>query len=98
VNLAPLLRNPAAKLTREALYFHYPHYYATTTPVSSVRVGDWKLMEYYEDGRLELYNLAEDPGEAHDLAKARPADASNLQKRLHLWLDEVGAQLPTRNP
>ena len=49
---------------------HYPHYYATTSPVSSVRTRDWKLMEYYEDGNLELYNLADDPGEQHNLAAA----------------------------
>jgi arylsulfatase A-like enzyme len=97
-NLTPLLRNPSAKLNREALYFHYPHYYATTTPVSSIRVGDWKLLEYYEDGKLELYNLAQDPGEANDLAAANRESALNLRKRLHVWLDEVGAQLPTPNP
>ena len=52
----------------------------------------------HEDGKLELYNLADDPGEKHDLAKSRPEAAANLRKRLHVWLDEVGAQLPTPNP
>ena len=97
-NLTPLLRDPSAKLAREALYFHYPHYYQTTTPVSSIRVGDWKLMEYYEDGKLELYNLADDPGEAKDLAQSNAEGAANLRERLHVWLDQVGAQLPTPNP
>ena len=97
-NITPLLRDPSARLNREALYFHYPHYYATTTPVSSVRVGDWKLMEYYEDGKLELYNLAEDPGEQNDLSTKRRDAASGLRERLHVWLDEVGAQLPVPSP
>jgi len=48
-SLVPLLTNPAAKLKRQALYWHYPHYYATTGPVSSIRQGDWKLLEYFED-------------------------------------------------
>ena len=97
-NLTPLLRDPAAKLNREALYFHYPHYYQTTTPVSSVRVGDWKLMEYYEDGKLELYNLADDPSEKKNLAAEKPEAAQGLRERLHVWLNEVSAQLPTPNP
>ena len=58
---------------------------------------DWKLMEYYEDGRLELYNLADDPGEQHNLASAKPAKAEELRDRLHAWLRSVKAQLPTPN-
>ncbi len=46
-DLAPLLKDPGGKLARDALYFHYPHYYSTTTPVSAVRAGGWKLFHYY---------------------------------------------------
>lgn len=94
VSLVPLLRDPQAKLDRAALFFHYPHYYPTTTPVSAVRAGDWKLLEYYEDSRLELFNLADDPGEANDLAKREPERAQALRKRLREWLTQVDAQLP----
>ena len=98
VSIAPLLRGSADRLDREALYFHYPHYYQTTTPVSSIRAGDWKLLEYYEDNHVELYNLADDPGEATDLASTNPAKAEELRERLHQWLRDVDAQLPRPNP
>lgn len=94
VDITPLLRDPAASLNREALYFHYPHYYPTTTPVSSVRVGDWKLLHYWEDGRNELYNLAADLGERRNRAAAEAERTAALERRLHIWLDEVKAQLP----
>ena len=97
INLVPLLKDPKSRLDREALFFHYPHYYPTTSPVSSVRVRDWKLMEYYEDGRLELYNLADDPDEKRNLATAKPAKAKDLRGRLHAWLRSVNAQLPAPN-
>lgn len=98
VDLKPLLGDPAAKLSREALFFHFPHYYATSSPVSAVRAGDWKLVEYFEDGRLELYNLASDPSEESDVAQREPVRAAALRARLDQWRREVGAQLPTRNP
>ena len=94
INLAPLLREPSAETDRSALYFHYPHYYATTSPVSAVRVGDWKLLRYYEDTRLELYNLADDVGERNDLSTKRPEMAQALVKRLEAWWERVGAQHP----
>ena len=98
LNLTPLLKNPAARLDRDALFFHYPHYYATTTPVSAVRAGDWKLLEYFEDDHVELYNLKDDLGETTNLAEQLPAKAGELRQRLHDWHDEVGAALPSPNP
>ncbi|MCA8990158.1 MAG: sulfatase, partial [Planctomycetaceae bacterium] len=68
VNLLAQLKNPDATIDRPALYFHYPHYYPTTTPVGAIRMGDWKLLEYFEDGRVELYHLTDDLGEQHNLA------------------------------
>ncbi|MCI0331878.1 MAG: sulfatase [Planctomycetes bacterium] len=97
-SLTPLLKNPDAKLVREALYFHYPHYYPTTTPVSAIRAGDWKLLEYHEDNRIELYNLRDDLGEAKDLAANQREKAQDLRARLADWRTAVGAKLPTRNP
>lgn len=98
LSLIPLLRDPSASLERDALYFHYPHYYPTTSPVSAVRAGDWKLLEYFEDGHVELYNLAEDLGETKDLAAEMPQRAKTLRERLTGWRKQVGAQLPRPNP
>lgn len=94
ISLVPLLRDPSATLDRSALFFHYPHYYLTTTPVSSVRVGDWKLLEFYEDSRLELFNLASDPSEEENVAKQQPERAQAMRERLREWLTQVDAQLP----
>jgi len=98
LNLVPLLKNPAAKLNRDALFFHYPHYYSTTTPVGAVRAGDWKLLEYFEDNRTELYNLKNDLGEKTDLAQQMPEKVAALCKQLHAWRESVGAAMPTPNP
>lgn len=97
VSLRPILQDPAAPLDRESLYFHYPHYYFTTTPATAIRHGDWKLIEYYEDGHLELYNLKDDLGETMDLAATHPNIAEDLKKRLDRWRKEVDAQLPEKN-
>jgi len=97
VDLTPLLRNPAAQLGRDALFFHYPHYYETTTPVSAVRAGDWKLLEYLEDDRTELYNLRDDPSEKSNLAAIHADRASELRTRLHGWRRAVGARMPMPN-
>jgi arylsulfatase A-like enzyme len=98
IDLKPLLQHPDTKLKRDSLYFHYPHYYATTTPVSAVRSGDWKLLEYLEDGRSELYHLQDDPGEQTDLANRMPDRAASLRKQLHQWRTGVNAAMPTPNP
>ncbi|MDO8538874.1 MAG: sulfatase [Opitutaceae bacterium] len=98
LDLQSLLRDPRARLERDALFFHYPHYYATTTPVSAVRAGGWKLLEYFEDGRLELFNLDSDPAEQTNLAAREPQRAAALRTRLENWRREVGAVLPARNP
>jgi arylsulfatase A-like enzyme len=93
VSLVPLLRG-TGKLQREAIFWHYPHYNDATTPHSIVRQGDFKLIEYFEDGRLELFNLRTDIGEKENLAAARPAKAWAMQQRLIRWREQVGAQVP----
>jgi arylsulfatase A len=98
VDLTAVLKSPGTKLDRDALFFHYPHYYETTTPVSVIRQGDWKLLEYFEDGRRELYDLQADPTERHNLAEAEPARARELQRRLERWRKDVGARMPKPNP
>ncbi len=97
-SLVPLLKGPRAKPRREAIYWHYPHYHAGgATPYGAVRAGDWKLIEFYEDDRVELYNLKDDLGEKKDLAAAMPDKARGLREKLHAWRKAVGAQMPTPN-
>jgi arylsulfatase A-like enzyme len=98
LSLTPLLRDPSARLARDALFFHYPHYYRTTTPVSAVRAGDWKLLEYFEDNHVELYNLRDDPGEKSDLAATQASLTAQLQGRLRAWRETVRAGLPKPHP
>jgi len=69
-----------------------------TKPHSAIRVGDWKLLHFYEDGRNELYNLADDLVEARDLAAKQPIKAKALRGRLSDYLKKVEARLPTKNP
>jgi arylsulfatase A len=97
-SLASLVRNPRGHLDRDALYFHYPHYYPTTSPVSSMLSRDWKLLEYLEDNHCELYNLANDTMEQHDLSAAEPARVTEMRSRLHRWRESVNAQMPAPNP
>lgn len=96
LSLLPLLEGRGG-LGRDALYWHYPHYHHTP-PCGAVREGDLKLIEFYEDGRLELYDLAKDLGEKNDLADQMPEKAAALRDRLHRWLQDVDAQMPTPNP
>ena len=97
VNLLPLLNDPKASLSRDALYWHYPHYYPRMTPGSAIRDGDWKLVHYYEDNRIELYNLLEDPSEQNDLARTKQTKAMELKTKLDTWRNETGANAPRPN-
>jgi len=97
LSLVALLKDPNSKLKRGALYWHYPHYYPTTSPVSSIRQGDWKLLEYLEDRRVELYDLKQGIGEKNNLAAATPEKSEELRRRLGSWRNAVGAQMPTLN-
>ena len=66
-----MLRDPAATLARETLHWHLPHYHHST-PASAIRKGDWKLIEFFENNTLELYDLKNDPGEQKNVAEALP--------------------------
>jgi arylsulfatase A-like enzyme len=94
LSLVPLLRDPSARLSRDTLFFHYPHYYPTTSPVSAVRTGDWKFLHYYEDDHGELYNLAHDPGESEDMASRYPDRARRLRQQLDSWREALDAARP----
>jgi len=98
VSLAPLLRGKEAP-KRDAIYWHYPHYHpGGATPYGAIRAGDWRLVEFFEDHRVELYNLRSDVGESKDLAAEMPEKARELQRKLAEWRASVGAQMPTPNP
>ena len=96
-SLMALLKDPSSHLQRDTLFWHYPHYYPTTEPVSSIRSGDWKLLEYHRDQRIELYHLGDDLSESQNLAVRQPTKAAALQKRLSVWREEVNAQMPQKN-
>jgi arylsulfatase A-like enzyme len=80
------------------LFWHYPHYHEGNNPYSAVRLGDWKLIEFFEDNKIELYNLKEDIGETKNLAENHSKKAEELQKVLHKWRKSVNAQVPKPNP
>jgi arylsulfatase A-like enzyme len=90
-------------LDRDAIYWHFPGYLGAgaanwrTTPAGSIRAGDWKLLEFFEDGRLELYNLKDDVGEKNNLAKQMPDRVKDLHRKLVAWRAEVKAPMPTPN-
>ncbi len=92
VSLVPLLAG-GAKLERDALHWHYPHYSNQGGfPGGAIRIGDWKLVERYEDGQVRLYNLAKDIGESRDLATENPERVTRMRKRLHSWYEDVDAK------
>jgi len=90
---------PPAEAKPRALTWHQPHYMNQGgKPAGAIREGDWKLIEQYEDGSLELYNLAKDPGERTDLAAAEPARVAALRGKLEAWRRSVGAAPLKPNP
>jgi arylsulfatase A-like enzyme len=98
VSLAPLLRG-GGTLARTALHWHAPHYHGSgSTPAGAIRKGSMKLIEWFEDGSLELYDLAADPGERHNLAADRAKEAAGLRAELARWRERVGARMPGPRP
>ena len=98
VSILPLLKQEGVP-ERDAIFWHYPHYgNQGGTPGCSVRCGDYKLIEFYEDGRLELYNLREDLSEDHNLAEQSPEIRDRLHRRLVAWRKGVEAKIPQPNP
>lgn len=92
MSLVPLLEGEAT-LGREALFWHYPHYgNQGGFPSGAVRMGQWKLIERYEDGRVHLFDLDADIGERNDLARVDPDRVATMRARLHAWYADVGAK------
>jgi len=81
------------------IFWHFPHYTNQGgRPGGALRDGDWKLVEHYEDGRCELFNLAQEPGEMTDLSAKEPARVAELRGKLEKWRREAGVQVNTANP
>lgn len=98
VSLAQLLTKQTP-LADRSLCWHYPHYHpGGATPYSAIRRGDYRLVEFFEDSRAELYNLKNDVGEKLDLSQKESQKAAELRKLLADWRTSIGAQLPTANP
>ena len=97
VDLSGTLRD-ATSQPRQEIYFHYPHYYhaPATTPCGAVRSGDFKLIEWFEDNRVELYDLAKDEREQNDLSAQQQEQVAQLRSKLSAWRTSVKAAMPTR--
>jgi arylsulfatase A-like enzyme len=107
LSIVPLLEGKTA-LTRKAIFWHFPAYLEPynkkqwpwrTEPAGAVRQGDWKLIEFFEDGKIELYNLKDDLGEKNNLAETMPEKAKELHRTLIEWRRSVNAPVPAeKNP
>ena len=97
VSFRALLDDPEHSLKRnQPMVWHYPHYHGSGwTPGSAIRVGDWKLIDFTHDGRLELYNIKNDLSEKNNLAKTHPEKLKELKKQLESYLNQTGAGLAT---
>lgn len=97
VSLVPLLNG--GTIAERPLIWHYPHYgNQGGEPSSIIREGEWKLIHYYEDGREELYNLADDLGETTNIIDNHPDMAEKMSGKLFSFLEEVGARFPVNDP
>lgn len=97
-SIVPLLKQ-TGRVKRQQIFWHYPHYANQGgSPGSAMREGDFKLIEWMEDGRLELYNLREDISEKNDLSETMKGKALQMQATLDKWRRDVGAQMMLPNP
>lgn len=97
VSLMPLLKDPEAHLDRDTFYWHYPldkPHFLGGRSAGAIRKGNWKLIEFFNTGETELYDLAKDPSEQHNLVKEEPDKRRDLLEALHAWQHSVGAAIP----
>lgn len=102
LSFVPTLRNPTVKPARDGIYWHFPGYLESyvhpsgfrTTPAGGFHAGDFKLLEFFETGQVELYNLKEDIGETNNLAAKLADKTTALRAQLAAWRTQVGAKIP----
>ena len=85
---------------REAIYWHFPHYgnHGMQSPGGAIRVGDYKLLEYFENGTVQLFDLSQDMTEQNDLSQVMPEKVARLRSMLHNWRTGVSARMMQPNP
>lgn len=94
-SFAPLLEHPEIATRDGDLFWHYPHFANQgSRPGSAMRRGDWKLIEWHETGKAELYDLKVDPSETTDVAPSHTELVQELTAALHAWRESVGAKMP----
>lgn len=98
-SIVPLLKGKTT-LDRDALYWHFPHYsnHGMQSPGGAIRYKNYKLIEYYENNTVQLFDLSKDIGELHDISKEDPATTNKLRDMLHQWRKDVGAKMMPPNP
>jgi arylsulfatase A len=98
ISLVPIIKGKKEKLDREALYWHFPTSQWTRSPMGAIRKGDYKLIEHFETGKLELFNLKDDIGETINLVNKQPGKARKLKKEMEAWRQAMNAPLTIPNP
>ncbi len=103
MSIVPFLKNQKKEqknISTRAIYWHFPHYsnHGIQSPGGAIRYGDYKLIEYFENNTVQLFNLSVDPGEQVDLSGTQPEKANELRKMLHQWREKVNAQMMEPNP
>ena len=103
MSFVPLLKKQKKgqkEITKRAIFWHFPHYsnHGMQSPGGAVRYGDFKLLEYFENNMVQLFNLSADPGEQVDLARTQPEKAKELSAMLHQWRKGIHAQTMEPNP
>ena len=98
-SIVPLLKGED-NLEREAIYWHFPHYsnHGKQSPGGAIRCGDYKLLEYFENNTVQLFNLKTDIGEQHDLSGSEVEKVAELKSMLQQWREEINAQMMLPNP
>ena len=99
LSIAPLVKGEK-ELDREAIYWHFPHYsnHGMQSPGGAIREGDYKLLDYFENGTVQLFNLKNDIKEQYDLSKIEIEKTMELKAKLDKWREDVGAQGMKMNP
>lgn len=103
MSFVPLLKQEkkaSRDIEKRAIYWHFPQYsnHGAQSPGGAIRYGDYKLLEYFENYTVQLFNINEDPGEQHDLSKRMPRKVKQLKDMLHAWRKDIHANMPTSNP